>query len=53
LLFKFIHNDSELFNLPAANFRQRIVGVMGSKMNEKLVPVKEETDLILTFWFCR
>lgn len=44
--FKFIHNDSELFNLPAANFRQRIVGVMGSKMNEKLVPVKEETDLI-------
>ena len=49
--FKFIHNDSELFNLPAANFRQRIVGVMGSKMNEKLVPVKEETDLIQLFGF--
>ncbi|NEV93498.1 DNA mismatch repair endonuclease MutL [Psychroflexus sp. YR1-1] len=44
--FKLIHNGSELFNLPAANHRQRIVGVMGAKTNEKLVPVKEETDLI-------
>lgn len=44
--FKLIHNGSELFNLPAANYRQRIVGVMGAKTNEKLVPVKEETDLI-------
>ncbi|WP_127844878.1 DNA mismatch repair endonuclease MutL [Psychroflexus aestuariivivens] len=46
IAFKMIHNDSEIFNLPSANFRQRIVGVMGSKTNEKLVPVKEETDLI-------
>lgn len=46
IAFKLIHNDSELFNLPAANYRQRIVGVMGAKTNEKLVPVKEETDLI-------
>jgi DNA mismatch repair protein MutL len=46
ITFKLIHNDSELFHLPSANLRQRIVGVMGSKTNEKLVPVKEETDLI-------
>jgi len=46
IAFKLIHNDSELFQLPAANLRQRIVGVMGAKTNEKLVPVKEETDLI-------
>ncbi|WP_019038555.1 DNA mismatch repair endonuclease MutL [Psychroflexus tropicus] len=46
IAFKFIHNDSELFNLPATNLRKRIVGVMGAKTNEKLVPVKEETDLI-------
>lgn len=44
--FKLIHNGSEIFNLLAANYRQRIVGVMGAKTNEKLVPVKEETDLI-------
>lgn len=44
--FKLVHNGSELFNLPSANYRQRIVGVMGAKTNEKLVPVKEETDLI-------
>ncbi|MFN2261520.1 MAG: DNA mismatch repair endonuclease MutL, partial [Psychroflexus sp.] len=44
--FKMIHNESEIFNLPSANYRQRIVGVMGPKTNEKLVPVEEETDLI-------
>lgn len=46
IAFKMIHNDSEIFNLPSANYRQRIVGVMGPKTNEKLVPVQEETDLI-------
>lgn len=46
IAFKLIHNGSELFNLPVASHRQRIVGVMGAKTNEKLVPVKEETDLI-------
>ena len=46
IAFKLIHNDSELFRLPSANYRQRIVGVMGAKTNEKLIPVKEETDLI-------
>jgi DNA mismatch repair protein MutL len=46
IAFKLLHNGSELFNLPASNLRQRIVGVMGAKTNEKWVPVKEETDLI-------
>ncbi|MGO1750849.1 MAG: DNA mismatch repair endonuclease MutL [Psychroflexus sp.] len=44
--FKMIHNGNELFNLPQSNLRQRIVGIMGSKSNEKLVPVNEDTDLI-------
>ncbi|GAA0758750.1 DNA mismatch repair endonuclease MutL [Psychroflexus lacisalsi] len=51
IAFKLIHNGSELFNLPGANHRQRIVGVMGAKTNEKLVPVKEETDLIKLMGF--
>ncbi len=40
------HNGSEVFNLPIANHRQRIVNIFGGKTNEKLVPVKEETDLV-------
>jgi DNA mismatch repair protein MutL len=44
--FTLIHNGSELFNLPATNLRQRIVGLFMGKTNEKLVPVQEETDLV-------
>lgn len=44
--FKMIHNGNELFNLPTSNLRQRIVGIMGSKSNEKLAPVNEDTDLV-------
>ncbi|MCR4031040.1 MULTISPECIES: DNA mismatch repair endonuclease MutL [Flavobacterium] len=44
--FSFYHNGSEMYNLPAAGYRQRIVGIMSGKTNEKLVPVNEETDII-------
>ncbi|KRD07380.1 DNA mismatch repair protein MutL [Flavobacterium sp. Root901] len=44
--FSFYHNGSELYNLPAAGYRQRIVGIMSGKTNEKLVPVKEDTEII-------
>ncbi|NNL80081.1 MAG: DNA mismatch repair endonuclease MutL [Flavobacteriaceae bacterium] len=44
--FKFHHNESELFNLPLSNIRQRIVNIFGGKTNEKLVPVKEETEMV-------
>ena len=44
--FKYYNNGSELFNLPIENFRQRIVHVFGSRMNERLVPVNEETEII-------
>lgn len=44
--FTFYHNGSEMFNLPAASFRQRIVGVFGGKTNEKLVPVTEDTEIV-------
>ena len=40
------HNDSEVYHLKASNLRQRIVGVFGKKINEKLVPIDEKTDLI-------
>lgn len=44
--FKMIHNGSDVFNLPSANSRQRIVAIFGGKTNEKLVPVSEETDIV-------
>lgn len=44
--FKFINNDSELFNLPAGSYRNRIVNIMGSRVDDKLVPIKEETELL-------
>lgn len=49
--FDMYHNSSEVFNLPITNHRQRIVNVFGGKTNEKLVPVKEETDLVTIHGF--
>ncbi|MGB5668669.1 MAG: DNA mismatch repair endonuclease MutL [Maribacter sp.] len=46
IAFNFYNNGSELFNLPKANRRQRIVHIFGSKTNEKLVPVNEETQVV-------
>ncbi len=44
--FQMIHNGGDVFNLPESNLRQRIVHILGSKTNEKLVPVSEETDIV-------
>ncbi|WP_298766465.1 DNA mismatch repair endonuclease MutL [uncultured Polaribacter sp.] len=40
------HNNNEVYNLRAGNLRQRIVAVFGGKMNEKLVPIDEVTDIL-------
>jgi len=44
--FLLYHNGSEMFNLPHGNTRQRVVNVFGGRTNEKLVPVKETTDIV-------
>lgn len=46
IAFLLYHNGSEMFNLPMANHRQRIVGIFGGRTNEKLVPVKETTEIV-------
>lgn len=46
IVFAMYHNGSELFQLPNSNFRQRIVNIFGSKTNEKLVPVNEDTEVL-------
>ncbi|MGB3776224.1 MAG: DNA mismatch repair endonuclease MutL, partial [Leeuwenhoekiella sp.] len=44
--FIMFSNDGELFNLPESNKRQRIVNIFGTKTNEKLVPVGEDTEIV-------
>ena len=44
--FHYYNNGSELFSLPKANHRQRIVHVFGSKTNQKLVPIQEDTQVV-------
>ena len=45
--FSLHHNGNEIYHLKTSNLKKRIIGIFGSKMNEKLVPVSEETDLIV------
>lgn len=40
------HNNSEIFNLPSGNLKQRIVNIFGHKTNERLIPLEEETDIL-------
>ena len=49
--FVMFHNGSESFNLPESNYRQRIVNVFGTKTNEKLVPVDENTEVLKILGF--
>lgn len=44
--FSLHHNKNELFNLPTATLRQRIVNMFGSKYNQKLVPLEEKTHIV-------
>ncbi|NVN18791.1 DNA mismatch repair endonuclease MutL [Muricauda sp. HICW] len=44
--FHFYNNGSEIFNLPIGKPRQRIVHIFGSKMDSRLVPVSEETEVL-------
>lgn len=44
--FHFYNNGSEIFNLVSASYRKRIVNIFGSRSNEKLVPVEEETQVV-------
>ena len=44
--FELVHNGKQLFTLPESTHRQRIVGVLGSKTNDRLVPVNEKTEVV-------
>ncbi|MGY0407460.1 MAG: DNA mismatch repair endonuclease MutL [Polaribacter sp.] len=40
------HNNNEIYHLKSSNLKKRIVAIFGSKMNEKLVPITEKTDIV-------
>ncbi len=44
--FTLIHNQTEIFQLPPSNLRQRIIGVLGKAVNSYLIPLETETTLI-------
>ncbi|MGG8495724.1 DNA mismatch repair endonuclease MutL [Tenacibaculum sp. TC6] len=46
IAFLLHHNNNEVYHLKESNLRQRIVAVFGGKMNERLVPIEEQTDII-------
>ncbi|MCU0408469.1 MAG: DNA mismatch repair endonuclease MutL [Bacteroidales bacterium] len=44
--FTLMHNNTEIYNLPAANLRQRIIAVFGKQINNELITVSTDTTLI-------
>ncbi|PQJ78193.1 DNA mismatch repair endonuclease MutL [Polaribacter porphyrae] len=47
ITFLLHHNNNEVYHLKSSNLRKRIVAIFGTKMNEKLVPINEQTDIIV------
>jgi DNA mismatch repair protein MutL len=45
IYFEAFHNNTETYHLPPGTLRKRIVNLFGKAINDKLVPVEEETDL--------
>lgn len=44
--FTLRHNNMELFNLPAGQLRQRIIGVFGKKMEQYLLTIEVKTSMV-------
>jgi len=43
--FKLINNNTEIYNLPSSNLRQRIVNIFGKQLNSKIVNVDSDTSI--------
>ncbi len=47
IAFSFHHNNTEIFNLPIGNLKQRLMAVFGSSYNNRLIPVEESTGIVV------
>ncbi len=46
LSFSLSHNQSEIYNLPPAQVKPRIINVFGKNLNQVLIPIKNETSIV-------
>jgi len=46
LQLKLTHNGTEVYNLPPAVLRKRIVNILGPNCNDRLVPIDESTEIV-------
>ncbi len=44
--FLFVNNDTEIYNLPDSNLRQRIVNVFSKNINQSLVSLNVDTSIV-------
>jgi DNA mismatch repair protein MutL len=44
--FTLKHNNVELYNLPSAVLKKRVVDLLGKNASEKIVPINEYTDIV-------
>jgi DNA mismatch repair protein MutL len=44
--FSLLHNNTEMYNLPKTNQRQRIIHVFGKSFNQSLINVNTETSIV-------
>jgi len=44
--FRLVHNNTDIYNLPISNQRQRIVNIFGKKINPNLISIESETSII-------
>lgn len=45
ITFSMLQGGTELFDLPAGNLRRRLTHIFGSKLDDKFVPVEEQTTV--------
>ncbi|WP_432713444.1 DNA mismatch repair endonuclease MutL [Pedobacter sp.] len=46
ITFTLHHDGVEIYRLPSASLKQRIIHLLGNSYNERLIPVEEETSII-------
>jgi len=46
VFFSMHHDGQEIYHLPQATLKQRIIHLLGNNYNERLVPVEEDTSVI-------
>ena len=46
LYFSLVHNQTEIYNLPPAQIKQRILNVFGKNLSQVLIPVRTETSIV-------